>query len=262
MDMENLVLKFVDGLDIVHHLPYEVRGIVIDAQVGRGQPFEYLAPDCRGGHQVLTAGPLVRTKEHGAVFNGYAHAQFLGQLEDGRPDLAHEIEVLLHGLGLVAADEGGHQVHAQPVAGTDDLLEVLHGGGALFQVAVQGVGVVCQGGDFHPALLEIAVDVVHLLVVQRVHVNVADARVAAFRLPGGPAGYFDTLVTHLRSCVHHAFKCPSIQNCTYKTQFHNYKSLPFSRYSGSCLYGIAEHKLRFQQKMARLVRGGVHDALG
>ena len=96
MDMENLVLKFVDGLDIVHHLPYEVRGIVIDAQVGRRQPLEYLAPDCRGGHQVLTAGPLVRTKEHGAVFNGDADPQLLRKSHDAGPHQRDLAQIVLH----------------------------------------------------------------------------------------------------------------------------------------------------------------------
>ena len=222
VDVEYLVLELVQGLDVVDHLPHEVAGVVVDAQVLAGQDVEHLVPVHRGGHQVLPAGPLVAAEQHGAVLNGDAHVQLLRQGDDGGPDLLDQLQVLLHALGLVAADEGGDHVDAQLCAGADDVHQVGDVGGALFQVAVHGVGVEGQGGDLHMVGGGVVQDVpgVGVVLAHPHHVDVADAGVAALRLTGGPAGHLHAGKAHFGHGVDHFLIPIRFQYGGHKAELH------------------------------------------
>ena len=223
MDVENFILELVDGLDVVDHLPHKVRGIIVDAQIVGGQNFEHLAPVGGGGHQVLSAGPLIGAEEHGAVLDADFHTVFFGFRNDRRPYFLDQLQIFFYGLGLIPADEGGDQIHAQLVGGADDLFQVFHVGGALFQISVHGVGVESQRGNLHALLSAVSQNFSGLFVGQLVHVDVAHARVTALRLAAGPAGHLYAGEAHLRRGVDHFFKIPSVQNRTDKSKFHRKK---------------------------------------
>jgi len=84
--VENAVFKLVNRLNIIHHLPDEMAGVIIDAEIWTGDNFEHLAPDARRGGQVFPAGPLLIGEEHGAVLDGHFDTQLLRISNDGRPD--------------------------------------------------------------------------------------------------------------------------------------------------------------------------------
>ena len=112
------------------------------------------APDRRRGHQVLSARPLILAEQHGAVFDGDFDAQLLGQRDDRRPHFLDERQILLDGLRLIAADERRNHVDAQLVAGADHVFQMLNDAGALFQIAVQRVGIVGEGRNFNLSALQ------------------------------------------------------------------------------------------------------------
>jgi hypothetical protein len=59
MDMKELILEFAEGLQVVHHHPHEVRRIVIEAEIGRGDDLEHPPPDRRTIGEVLTGRPFI-----------------------------------------------------------------------------------------------------------------------------------------------------------------------------------------------------------
>ena len=152
----------------------------------------------------------------------------LRQLDDGRPDLLEELDVLLHGLVLVAADEGGDHVDAQLGGGLDEGLQVLDGGLALGKVGVHGVGVVGQGGDVHALVGDVLLHIfgVGVVLQDALGVDVADAGVAALGLAGGPAGHLQALKAHLGGGVHGLLKAPAVQDGGQKSKMNHVYS-PF-----------------------------------
>ena len=220
MYVENLVFELVKRLHIVDLLPDEVGGIVVDAQIRGGQNLENAAPDRRRGHQVLSARPLILAEEHGAVFDGDFDAQFLGQRDDRRPDFLDELQILLDGFRLIAADKRRNHVYAELVAGADHVFQVRDDGSALFQITVQRVGVVGEGRDFHLARLAVIEDVSGLFVAQVIRVDMAHARIAALRFALRPAGDFHAGKAHFACRIDHFLKRPAIQNGADKAQFH------------------------------------------
>ena len=47
MYMKNLILIFIDGMDVVHHLPYKMRRVKIDSQIFAVKDLKNLIPVLR-----------------------------------------------------------------------------------------------------------------------------------------------------------------------------------------------------------------------
>ncbi len=214
VDVEQLVLELMHGLHIGGALPGVMAGVEVQAEVRAVDDAEQLAENGGRAHQILSAGPLVRAEEHRAVLDRDLHALVLRQLDDGRPDLLEELDVLFHGLVLIPADEGGDHAHAQLAACLDERLQVLDGSFALCKVGIHGVGIVGQGGDMHAFPGHIVHHIFGVLVVfqHALSIDVADTGVAALGLAGGPAGDFEALEAHFRRDVDSLFKRPAIED--------------------------------------------------
>ena len=174
----------------------------------------------------MSAGPLVGAEKHGAVFNADLHTVFFGFRNDRRPYFLDQLQIFFYGFGLIPADEGSDQIHAQLMRGADDLFQMLHVGGALFQIRVHGVGVEGQRGNLHALFGAVSQNFSRFFIGQLVHVDMAHARVAALCLAAGPAGNFHAGKPHFRCGIDHFFEIPSVQNCTDKSQFHK-KNPPY-----------------------------------
>ena len=109
--MEDLIFELIKWADIVDHLPDKMGWIVVDAQMVTVQDPEYLSPDGRCCHQVLSSRPLVLAEKHRAVFDGNLHVTFLSQFYDRRPDLFYQFQVFLYIFGLVPSDKCGDHAH-------------------------------------------------------------------------------------------------------------------------------------------------------
>ena len=119
--MEDLILELVDGLDVVDHLPYEVRGVIVETEIIAGNDREKLSPDCGSCCKILSAGPLVVSEEHGAVLDGNLDALLFCELDDRGPNLLELLDVLFYGLILHSADEGRYHIYAEKRGHIDDL---------------------------------------------------------------------------------------------------------------------------------------------
>ena len=198
-------------------------GVEIQAEIGGGDDLEQLPVDFRGAHQVLSAGPLIRAEEHGAVLDGDLHAALLGQSDDVGPDLPEQLDVLFEGLMLILADKGGDHVYAQLGGSPDDGLQVGNRRFPLFQVRVHGVGIEGQRRNLQSLGRSQLLDIVGVGIVlaDTLAVNVAHTGVAAFRFARGPAGYLQAFEAHLGGDVHNFLKAPSVQNGGEQTEFHH-----------------------------------------
>src|SRR3954451_20038770 len=123
--MEDAAAELVHHAHVVNHLPYQVRGVEVQAKVLVGDDLPHLPPDGRTDGQVLAAGPLVVGEDHGAVLDGDLHTVVVGELYDGRPYFFVLAEVLLYCLTLVAAHEGADDGHLQHLGGGDHLGQVV-----------------------------------------------------------------------------------------------------------------------------------------
>ena len=111
--MEYLIPEFIDRLNIIHLLPYEMRRIKINTQRVAVQYPEYFTPVCRRSHDILPAGPLILSKKHGTVLDGYPDSLLFGIRKDRRPYFSGFFQIIFQIPGRHSADKRSNQMNAQ-----------------------------------------------------------------------------------------------------------------------------------------------------
>ena len=218
--MENPVAEFIDWLDIVHHLPYKMAGVIIDAEIPAGYDIKKRSPKRRRGKQILASRPLLRAEQHGAVLNRNFYIVLLCIPYDRRPYLPERFKVFLHTFCLFPSDEGCDQAHSQFLGETYDLLQMGNGCFPFLQIAVHCIGIICQGAYGNSCPAAYFLNMLHISMAGIVYIDVAYPCVPPFRFSVRPACGFNTLIPHPGSSFHHFLKCPSIQDSAYKPYLH------------------------------------------
>ena len=139
-------------------------------------------------------------------------------LDDRRPDLFEELEVLLQAPGVIPADEGGGDPDPQPGRSIDHLEEVLCVHRRLWAV-FQVVGIVAQTGYGNALFVTVATDLLDPLVVQAGDVDMGDPGIAPLGLSHRPAEHLHAVVAQLRGQIHRSFETQIFHNSTDKTKF-------------------------------------------
>src|SRR6266545_1326323 len=74
MSVNEARCKLANHSHRVHALPYQVRRIVVEAEIRARDLFEHAAPDLRADGEVLAAGPFIIAEQHWTVFNADLHS--------------------------------------------------------------------------------------------------------------------------------------------------------------------------------------------
>ena len=119
------------------------------------------------------------------------------------------------------AQEGGDQAHPQKLGRVDQHPQVPDIGFALFQVRIQGVGIIGQRGDGHVLFGQIGVDLIRPGFGQGLGIDVAGAGIAPFRpAAAGPASHLQALQAGFGGKVDHLLQRERLEDRSNQSHFH------------------------------------------
>ena len=142
--MEDFILKLIDWFDVIDHLPYKMGRIVVDTKIITRKNLKYFLPVCRCGHQVLSAWPLICTKEHRAVLDCYFYTLLFCQFDDWRPYLFYDFKILFYCLGLVTANKTCNHVDAKFCTCFNQSHQMVNGCLTFLQIRVQSIRIISK----------------------------------------------------------------------------------------------------------------------
>ena len=217
--MEDLVFKLIDRFDVIDHLPYKMRRVIIDSEIVAVQNLEHFSPDLRCCHQVLSARPLIRSEQHRAVLDRNFHIIFFCQFDDRRPYFFHQFQILFHCLCLVSSDKCCHHADAQFCACKDYIFQMCNCCRSFFQISVHCVRIKCQRRNVYIFLFAVIQNVFRICVIfqHTIHIDVAHTGISSFRFSLRPACNFHTLKSVVCCKIHHFLVGPCVKNCTHKS---------------------------------------------
>ena len=183
MRVEDPVAEVVDRALVVDHQPDEVRRVEVQAEVRVGDRREHLVPDRRRPREVVAARPLVVAEDHRAVLDRDLHAALARVARRAAARSARKRSRFSgSGRSLSLPTNVPTVVDAERLRRVDHLAQVAVDLLALRVVGVEVVRVVGERRDREAVAVERRA---HRVGVERVDVDVRDARVAAPLAAGG-----------------------------------------------------------------------------
>ena len=222
VDVDQPVAELVQGGDVIHLHPDEVRRVVVEPEARAREVGEHPPPDRRARGQVLAAGPLVVGEEHRAVLDPDAHAFLLGVADQRPPDLEEPGPVGVDRQRGVSPHEGIHDPDPQLGRGVDDLEQVRDRHVRLGPIGRQRVRIVSQSRDRHAGTGRQVTQPSDIVGAR--HVQVRHPRIATLGASRRPAHQLDAREPLLGGEPHHLFGGIFRQDRRDESEFHDVMS--------------------------------------